>query len=60
MCVCVCVKTVCIGPDHPFAEGNGSMSQNVTCSYSLDYVWTRIQALSQLYHELTVTREFIK
>ena len=44
--VCVCVKTVCIGSDHQFTEVKSSVSQNVTCSYSLNYIWTRIQALS--------------
>lgn len=52
--MCMCVKTVCIGPDHQLIEEKSSLSQNVTCSYSLDYTWIGIQALSQLSHELGV------
>lgn len=43
VCACIykyiylCVKPVCVGPDHKLTEGKSSESQNVTFSCSLDY-----------------------
>lgn len=49
---------VCVKTDYRFTEGKISVSQNVTCRYFLDYMYTRIQAFFPAKIELLKCRRW--